>query len=121
MYAIKGAAGVSWYQEDHGDCLQWIEALAPDRTSALIDVGAGASTLVDGLLKRGYRTITLLDQSELALALTLSRLQSDLVLARLSVSLHWLHGELLNAVLPYRGLSSGMIALCFTSSPQSLN
>ena len=104
IYAIKGAAGVSWYQEDHGDCLQWIEALAPDRTSALIDIGAGASTLVDGLLRRGYRTITLLDQSELALALTRSRLQSDLVLARLSFSLHWLHGDLFNAVLPYRGL-----------------
>lgn len=102
IYAEKGEAGVSWYQADPRHSLQWIEALAPDRTSALIDVGAGASTLVDGLLKRGYGAITLLDQSEIALALTRARLQTDPVLARLSSGIDWLHADLLDAVLPHQ-------------------
>jgi len=40
----------------------------------------------------------------MVIALTRARLQSDIVLARLSFSLHWLHGDLFNAVLPYRGV-----------------
>lgn len=103
IYAAKGSCGVSWYQKDHSCSLDWIDALAPDRTSALIDVGAGSSTLVDGLLGRGYSAITLLDQSEIALALTRERLQADPVLAKTSSCIEWLHADLFNAVLPCQG------------------
>lgn len=103
IYAAKGACGVSWYQASPSPSVQWIEALAPEPTSQLIDVGAGASTLVDALLKRGYRAITLLDQSAIALAMTRERLQADPVLAQWVTGIDWLQGDLLDAVLPHHG------------------
>lgn len=100
IYAAKGAAGVSWYQPSPSRSLQWIEALAPERSSALIDVGAGASTLVDGLLKRGYQDISVLDRSALGLALSRSRVLANEDLAPLIARAHWLHGDLLELALP---------------------
>jgi hypothetical protein len=43
-----------------------IEKLAPSLATPIIDVGAGASTLVDGLLNAGYTNLTVLDVSESA-------------------------------------------------------
>lgn len=103
IYAAKGAFGVSWYQASPSLSLQWIEAFAPGPSSQLIDVGAGASTLVDGLLRRGYRDITLLDQSQIALALTCTRLQADPVLAQWFTCIQWLQGDLFEVVLPHHG------------------
>jgi 2-polyprenyl-3-methyl-5-hydroxy-6-metoxy-1,4-benzoquinol methylase len=46
----------------------------PERSSAIIDVGGGESTLVDDLLLRGYTEITVLDISQAAINVTKSRL-----------------------------------------------
>ena len=50
--------------------------MAPDRTANIVDIGAGASTLVDGLLRSGYRNLTVVDLSASALALAQQRLGS---------------------------------------------
>jgi hypothetical protein len=73
-YRAKGETGVSWFQERPGLSLQLIERIAPGRSSPIIDIGGGASRLVDGLIADGYRDLTVLDISKSALAATNARL-----------------------------------------------
>jgi len=65
---------VSWYRAHLDTSLALIEAAAPDRDARIIDVGGGASTLVDDLLARGYRDIAVLDVSAAALDVSKARL-----------------------------------------------
>ncbi|MFK4490225.1 class I SAM-dependent methyltransferase [Bradyrhizobium sp. USDA 336] len=67
VYATKGEAEVSWYQDSPATSLAMIRAAGPDRDTAIIDVGSGASRLVDALLQDGYRDIAVLDLSANAL------------------------------------------------------
>lgn len=72
-YRVKGD-NVSWYQSDSSRSLEMIRTAAPIRDASIIDVGAGASRLVDNLLTAGYSDLTLLDISEVALARAKERL-----------------------------------------------
>ncbi|XKE47004.1 class I SAM-dependent methyltransferase [Halomonas organivorans] len=74
IYREKAPDEVSWYQPHLATSLHMIEAAAPDRSTAIIDVGGGESTLVDDLLARGYRDLTVLDLSPQALAVAKRRL-----------------------------------------------
>ena len=65
---------VSWFQDSPVPSLELIELARPDRDAAIIDVGGGASRLVDGLLERGFRRVTVLDISAAALDLAALRL-----------------------------------------------
>ncbi len=58
---------MSWYESDPATSLRLIEAVAATPSAAVVDVGAGASLLVDNLLAHGFTAITLLDVSERAL------------------------------------------------------
>jgi hypothetical protein len=77
VYAAKGDKAVSWYQPLPARSLALIEAASPDRSASVIDVGGGASTLVDALLARGFTDLTVLDIADTALAHTKARLGSD--------------------------------------------
>jgi len=61
VYSRKAATEVSWYQAEAERSLDLIRRTTPDRAAPIIDVGGGASTLVDSLLDSGYRAITVLD------------------------------------------------------------
>jgi trans-aconitate methyltransferase len=74
VYARRAPTEVSWYQRDATPSLDAIAACHVAPTAPIVDVGAGASTLVDGLLARGFDDVTLLDVSEGALAETRRRL-----------------------------------------------
>jgi SAM-dependent methyltransferase len=74
VYQTKGPEQVSWFQAEARLSRQLIESQAPARSSAIIDIGAGASTLVDGLLDTEYSALTVLDLSPAALQLARSRL-----------------------------------------------
>ena len=65
---------LSWYQKEAGVSLELLARFAPDPVRGLIDVGAGNGRLVDALLARGGRDLSLLDLSETALAQTRARL-----------------------------------------------
>lgn len=95
VYALNGEAGVSWYQPFPRWSLEQIRLLLPDRASALVDVGAGTSTLVDGLLLEGYQNISLLDHSSVALSLTRARLLANSDLAHHCQRICWLQADLL--------------------------
>jgi ubiquinone/menaquinone biosynthesis C-methylase UbiE len=74
VYSSKAADSVSWFQEYADRSLAIVRHLRPDLTSRIIDVGGGASTLVDGLLDAGYNDLSVLDLSGAALAVTRKRL-----------------------------------------------
>ncbi|HKK15451.1 MAG TPA: class I SAM-dependent methyltransferase [Gammaproteobacteria bacterium] len=81
IYADKSPTGVSWYQKEPATSLSLIRNLPLERDVNIIDVGGGASTLVDYLLEDGFKNITVLDLSSNALALARKRLgeKADLI------------------------------------------
>ena len=74
VYRSKDAADLSWYQPRAALSLEWIVAHVPDRVARVLDVGGGASTLVDGLLAAGHGNVAVLDVSGAALAQAAQRL-----------------------------------------------
>jgi trans-aconitate methyltransferase len=73
-YAAAGATGVSWYQAHARTSVELIDAVGRTRDSAILDVGGGASTLVDDLLADGQRDVSVLDVSASALDIARRRL-----------------------------------------------
>jgi len=67
VYQRNRPEEVSWYQPRPTISLQLIEASGIDRGRALIDVGGGASRLVDCLLEAGYTSVAVLDVAEEAI------------------------------------------------------
>ena len=90
VYRTKGAEQVSWFQAEARRSLALIERVAPDRAARIIDVGAGASTLVDGLLGAGYRQMTVVDLSSTALDIAQRRIGATAGTAT------WLAGDVLS-------------------------
>ncbi|HEY9518145.1 MAG TPA: class I SAM-dependent methyltransferase [Gemmatimonadales bacterium] len=80
---------VSWYQPEPTLSLDLIRQAVPDRSSSILDVGGGASTLVDGLLAAGYHRLTVLDLSGVALAAARTRVGEAAALVT------WLEADLL--------------------------
>ncbi|WP_027577427.1 trans-aconitate 2-methyltransferase [Bradyrhizobium sp. WSM1743] len=74
VYATKGETEVSWYQERPTTSLEMIRAAKSDHEAAIIDVGGGASRLVDALLQDGYRRLAVLDLSANALDVAKKRI-----------------------------------------------
>lgn len=63
VYSDKAATDVSWYEAHPSRSLEMIRATDAAPNDAIIDVGGGASLLVDSLLEDGYRDLTVLDIS----------------------------------------------------------
>lgn len=65
---------VSWFRPHLKTSLGLIERADRSRSASIIDVGGGSSTLVDDLVAMGYGNVTILDISDIALALAKKRL-----------------------------------------------
>lgn len=74
VYTTKKADEVSWYQARPRVSLEFIERTGKGRDASIIDVGGGASRLIDALLDEGFQQVTVLDISPEALAQTKERL-----------------------------------------------
>lgn len=74
IYSKKTETGVSRYQPHADRSLQLIRSASPDHSASIIDVGGGASALVDDLLAGGYADIAVLDIAEAALSRARARL-----------------------------------------------
>lgn len=74
VYTTKAADAVSWFQQEPLPSLDMIAAAGVGPDAAIVDIGGGASLLVDRLLDRGFTRLTVLDVSEHALALSKTRL-----------------------------------------------
>ena len=91
IYRTKDVHEVSWFQSEARRSLDLITRICPDRAAPIIDVGAGASVLVDNLLTAGYRDVTVLDLSEAALEISRDRLGTD------SATVKWMRADVLRA------------------------
>ena len=94
VYSTKESDAVSWFQEHAEQSLALIQAAGVSLGAAIVDVGAGASTLVDDLLAGGYTDISVLDLSAEALAVAQNRLGAR------SAQVSWLVGDITLIELP---------------------
>jgi SAM-dependent methyltransferase len=74
VYTKKGANEVSWFQKNPAPSLALIAQVGATQASAIIDIGGGASRLVDNLVDRGFEDVTVLDLSQAALEAAKGRL-----------------------------------------------
>lgn len=94
VYSTKAANEVSWFCPHLETSLSLIARAAGNPSASIVDVGGGASTLVDDLLARGYWKITVLDISAAALDIAKTRL------GELASSVEWLCADVTKALLP---------------------
>jgi len=94
IYETKAPTRVSWYQEHAQFSLQYILSAGIQKTDHIIDVGGGASTLVEDLLADGFEHITILDISATALKLACERLGNR------AASVNWIEADITQAELP---------------------
>lgn len=74
IYAAKAEDEVSWFQARPGPSLELVARTGAGRGARIVDVGGGASRLVDALLDEGYERVAVLDVADAALARARSRL-----------------------------------------------
>lgn len=74
VYTTKAVDQVSWFQDTPALSLDLIGRSGVSRTAPLVDIGGGASRLVDALLGQGYSDVTVLDIAEAALSASRIRL-----------------------------------------------
>ena len=93
-YAAGSPERLGWYRPHLSASLELIERTGIDKKARFIDVGGGASTLVDDLLDQGFENVTVFDLSVTALSLTRSRLGDR------ASQVTWLEGDITSAELP---------------------
>jgi SAM-dependent methyltransferase len=74
VYTTKNEKEVSWFEESPTISLDLIRATKVNLDAPIIDIGGGASRLVDALIDNGFAAITVLDLSKKALASAKARL-----------------------------------------------
>lgn len=93
VYASKAPDAVSWYRPHLETSLELIEKVAKARSTSIIDVGGGESTLVDDLLAHEYSNLSVLDVSPTAIEVTKRRL------GHAAERVHWIIGDITNTEL----------------------
>ncbi len=94
VYLERDAREVSWFEDSPAASLELLGCVNLTYASSVIDVGGGASALVDSMLTRGFEHLTVLDISSAAL---------DVARARLGVAadrVTWLAADITTADLP---------------------
>jgi len=90
VYRQRRPDEVSWFQREATVSLSLIQSVTTP-SAAVLDVGGGASTLVDGLLQAGYRNPMVMDLSLAALQ------QAQRRLGPAAANAVWLEGDVLCA------------------------
>ena len=93
-YRGKPVDRVSWYRPHLEQSLALLRQAGLHPGTRVIDVGGGASTLVDDLMAAGVRDITVLDLSSAALSIARERLGDA------AAHVHWLVGDVLTVEWP---------------------
>jgi SAM-dependent methyltransferase len=100
VYEKQAVNTLGWFEESPDPSLELIETCRLGRDTSMLHVGAGATTLVDVLLKQGYEKIVANDISASALEKLKARLGPEL-----AGKVHWMVDDLtspdhLNALEP---------------------
>jgi len=94
VYSGKPTDRLGWYKPRLQTSLDWIRSLDLPFDAPIIDVGGGASTLIDDLLGHDHTDITVLDISDTALLLLRERLGDD------AQKVNWLVADITTVELP---------------------
>lgn len=94
VYSTKSADSVSWFQPHADRSLRLIHETGLPLTASIIDLGGGASTLVDDLLGKGYSSVTVLDLSAAALSAARTRLGER------EERVNWIEADITEVALP---------------------
>jgi 2-polyprenyl-3-methyl-5-hydroxy-6-metoxy-1,4-benzoquinol methylase len=94
VYSSKATDAVSWFQPHAALSLELIKATGAGQDASIIDVGGGASTLVDDLIANGYSDLTVLDLSAAALDAARHRLGAQ------GSKVNWIVADITQAKLP---------------------
>ncbi len=73
VYSKKSPTEVSWYEASPTRSLELIKRAGLPPSAPIIDIGGGASTLVDELLARGHLDVTVVDAAQMALDIVAQR------------------------------------------------
>lgn len=95
VHAARPAAERSWFEPVPLLSLALIEETAVTRDARIIDVGGGTSLLVDELVERGFRDLSVLDISAAALDEARARLGAER-----AGQVRWIHADITTADLP---------------------
>jgi ubiquinone/menaquinone biosynthesis C-methylase UbiE len=76
--------------------LQFIQNTGVQKSDHIIDIGGGASTLVDDLLANGFQHLSVLDVSETALQVARQRLGAR------AAEVNWIEADITQADLPHQ-------------------
>ena len=98
VYRNKSPLEVSWYQQEPTLSLSLITGASIPLDAPVIDIGGGASTLVDKLSDAGFSNISVLDVSGTALAHAKQRL------AHKASTVHWYEEDVTRFEPPHRFL-----------------
>lgn len=93
IYRTRPAQSLSWFEAEPEASLEMLDRAGLDRGSSVIDVGGGASVLVDRLVARGVSHVTVLDLSRAALDAARARLGDA------AGAVRWVEGNVLSAQL----------------------
>ena len=88
VYANKNSTEVSWYQQHPQYSLDLIRETCVDHSAHIIDIGGGASLLIDYMLEDGYQNLSVLDISHSAIE------QAKLRLADLADKVTWIEHDI---------------------------
>lgn len=95
IYETKAPSQVSWYQEHAQLSLSFIQRAGIATTANIIDVGGGASILVDDLLAAGFLHVSVLDISAKALEVARNRLGAR------AAEVNWIEADITRVELPF--------------------
>lgn len=88
VYDERSPTDVSWYQPEPEPSLRALDRLGGGPSSSFMAIGGGASNLVDALLHRGWRDLTVLDIAASAMEASKGRLGED------AAKVHWEVGDI---------------------------
>jgi ubiquinone/menaquinone biosynthesis C-methylase UbiE len=75
VYRDRGPRQVSWFQDEPAMSMRLLAEAGLGPGTSVVDVGGGASVLVDRLLEHGVRDVTVLDVAASALDAARDRLR----------------------------------------------
>lgn len=94
VYVTKPHDQVSWYRDHLDNSLKLILDTGVEKDASIIDIGGGASTLVDDLLENGFVDVSVLDISSTAIEASKRRL------GRRADEVDWIEADITEVDLP---------------------
>jgi ubiquinone/menaquinone biosynthesis C-methylase UbiE len=94
VYSTKSSDSVSWFQPHANSSINLIRETSVSLDSSIIDIGGGASTLIDDLLANGFSNLSVLDISAAALSTAKNRLGD------MAGQVQWIEADIIQTDLP---------------------